>query len=82
MNDDETNRRLEIIKKHVAQLAGHFDSVEIFVTEYISPEKGTFARSFGTGNWFARYGQIKDWLNQQDIDTEIDLRNQRNEEDE
>ncbi len=69
MEEEETYRLLGIIDKCVAQLSEHFETVQIFTTK--SPvdykkdglEPGdTPAFNRGTGNWFARYGQVDEWL--------------------
>jgi hypothetical protein len=45
-----------------ADLMRHFDSVQIFVTRQ-EPCKNTLAFSIGSGNWYARFGQVQEWLN-------------------
>jgi hypothetical protein len=56
-----------IIEKAVTQLGEHFDTVQIFVTRHESGEKGgTLHNQSGVGNWYARYGQVREWVNQQE----------------
>ncbi len=62
------NEQLKIVQSHVAQLSEHFDNVQIFCTKTI--EDGTINIQYGSGNWFARYGHIKWWLHQEEIDTQ------------
>lgn len=65
MNDKlEGTEELKILEKHIAQLGEHFDTVQIFVTKYVK-NKETFNIYNGTGNYFARYGQIEQWINRQ-----------------
>lgn len=53
---------LSQIQAHVNQLAEHWDSVHIFATRHEAGESdGTVNVQVGAGNWFARYGQIKNW---------------------
>lgn len=52
---------LEMLQKHVEQLGEHFDSVQIFCTRHEPPD-GTVNVSYGSGNWFARFGHVSDWL--------------------
>lgn len=59
---DSKDKEMEIVEKHVNQLAEHFDTVHIFATRQDSTEDGTVNISFGAGNWFARYGQIREFL--------------------
>ena len=64
MNNRETE--LAIVKSHANQLAEHFESVQIFVTRHIGDEQGTVRINYGSGNAFARYGQVRQWLIQED----------------
>ncbi len=57
-------RDLKIVQSHCAQLAEHFDNVQIFVTKM--GEDGTVNCHYGSGNWFARYGQIKYWVKKEE----------------
>lgn len=58
----------KIMHKHLDFLSEHFDTVQIFITHHnpTREEYGTMNISVGTGNWLARYGQIKDWINRID----------------
>jgi len=64
MNNRETE--LAIVKSHANQLAEHFESVQIFVTRHIGDVQGTVRINYGSGNAFARYGQVRQWLIQED----------------
>jgi hypothetical protein len=44
----------------MAQLSDHFDTVQIFCT--VKEEDQTLSVFDGSGNWYARYGQIVSWL--------------------
>jgi hypothetical protein len=65
---DEDERLRELVRRHVAQLSEHFDAVHIFVSAKQSvdgrPATGTF--DLGAGNWYARLGQVREWLVGQD----------------
>lgn len=50
------------IKQHASQLREHFDTVHIFCTRE-SDANNTVHCQYGTGNWFARYGQLKSFIN-------------------
>lgn len=53
----------ELLRKHVEQLGEHFDAVTILCTRHEpETEDGTIQISDGCGNWFARYGQIREWI--------------------
>lgn len=51
-----------LVMQHINDLMMRFDSVQVFVTRQESPEIGTVAFSDGRGNWYARYGQITEWV--------------------
>jgi hypothetical protein len=58
--EDEDMSRL---KKATEALGEHFDCVHIFASRYLSDDEGkTLTCSYGTGHWYARYGQIKEWI--------------------
>lgn len=58
--DDPDMKRL----KEAARLLGeHFDVVAIYASRHeANTEGGTVYLSYGVGNWFARYGQVRDWI--------------------
>ena len=62
MDDEEEqeSRDYSIVASHVAQLAEHFDTVQVFCTR--TAEGVTFHMNHGSGNWFARYGHVKLWV--------------------
>lgn len=53
---------IKLLEEHVNLLMEHFDSVQIFVTRKSDDAEGTVNANKGDGNWFARYGQVKDWI--------------------
>ena len=65
---DESNSKLEAediktVDAHIDQLMEHFDSVQIMVTRHMPTElDGTVQISRGAGNWYARYGQVREFL--------------------
>lgn len=61
MNDDEA---LKIIKAKTAQLTEHFETVQVFVTIHES-DGNTKSTRWGSGNYFARVGQVQMWLDEQ-----------------
>ena len=55
------------VNKLVAELGEHYDTVQVFVTRHESGEqRGTVHAEAGLGNWYARYGQIKEWVVRQE----------------
>jgi hypothetical protein len=59
------DRDLELVRRHVHQLAEHFDTVQVFVTRHRGRE-GTENVVLGAGNWFARYGHVYAWLHDEE----------------
>ncbi len=61
MSDDQDMRELE---RHVAQLGERFDSVRIIA---MSHRDGiTYTHSFGSGNFCAQSGAVREWLMRKD----------------
>jgi len=66
-HDERKEEDLERVRRHVAQLAEHFDSVEVFCTRSAGEE--TMSVNLGAGNWFTRYGQVVEWILKADART-------------
>lgn len=65
----------EMLRQHVNQLGEFFDTVQIFCTRRESFEKsGTSHFALGAGNWFARYGQLRNWILEQNEYTKLKIR--------
>lgn len=56
----------KMVKEAVGKLLEHFDSVQIFVTHHNGDSDQTEAFESGGGNFFARMGQIHEWVSIQD----------------
>jgi hypothetical protein len=60
MNPDEDIQRID---KCLQELGEYFDSVHVFATRHEPEvEDGTVSCNKGVGNWFCRYGQIREWV--------------------
>ena len=68
MND----RDAAIISKAVSELSPHFDSIHIFATRHEGSDTLTISK--GHGNWYARFGQIQEWLARTDEQTRVNSR--------
>ena len=66
MNDPEDRRDddMKMLGSHVSRLCEHFDTVQIFVTRHQGGSSMTANR--GGGNWYARFGQVRQWLIQEE----------------
>jgi hypothetical protein len=60
---------LEIIKAACTRLSEHFSTVQIFCTkdpvEHGASAGDTDSFRYGRGNWFARLGQVMDFIDEQ-----------------
>lgn len=64
---------MKLVREACESLSEHFDTVQVFATRYDSNlDQGTVNVLWGTGNWFARYGQIRTWLIKKDAETRKD----------
>lgn len=72
---DEKDQDLDRVKAACELLGEHFDSVQIFVTRHEpAVEDGTINISWSAGNWFTRYGQVREWLIKADERTRAHVR--------
>ena len=53
---------LELLKKAVGELGVRFDAVQVFATRYELDSAGTVNCHWGCGNFFARYGHVRQWV--------------------
>lgn len=59
----ERKQDLDRVEAALQTLSEHFDTVQIFCTRHESGEEnGTVNVNRGMGNWFARYGQVMEWI--------------------
>jgi hypothetical protein len=65
--NEDRNRELDIVKRATLGMMEHFDTVQVFATRHDPHgEGGTVNIQWGQGNWFARYGHIRNWVNIQE----------------
>jgi hypothetical protein len=57
---------LDRVGRHVAELWGKFDAVQIFATRYDPTLDCTVNVAVGAGNWHTRRGQVQEWVIQND----------------
>lgn len=62
ISQNEGDELKAIVDKHINALSEHFDCVHIFVNRAEGDKQVTRALNRGGGNWFARYGQIREWV--------------------
>lgn len=63
------------VRKACEALIEHFDSVQIFATRHEPGEKdGTVTIRYGLGNWYTRYGHVKEWVIKEEETTRESVR--------
>jgi len=72
MTDNERDLMLGKIQTVCAELKQSFDTVQVFCT-HLEDGQATGNYNYGTGNWFARYGQVVRWLVIEDADVQNDF---------
>jgi hypothetical protein len=63
--DEQSNqneRDFQRIQASCVGLGEHFDTVHILATKLTDDGRDTVKFSWGKGNWYARYGQIREWV--------------------
>lgn len=77
---DQKDIDVERVQKSIDTLGEFYGAVQIFVSrDSDDGDGGTINLTRGTGNWFARYGHVKNWINEVEENTRDEAR-RRNEE--
>ena len=80
MSESSENAEMKLVDNHVNQLLEHFDTVQIFASRHApTTHDGTVRMHSGAGNWFARYGQVRDWIVMQEERMRIVVRKEAEE---
>jgi len=66
-----------LVEKMMQQLSEHFDTVQIFTTRHEEGE--TSVIETGAGNWFARYGHVRKWVDEQEQEIVVELEDDEDE---
>jgi len=77
MTSDNESEESKRIQDAVKVLSEHFDSVMIFATQSTDTSNGTRHWIHGAGNFFTRYGLVKNWVIGEEEKTRQDIRDQR-----
>lgn len=62
------------IRKAIADIMEHVDTVRIFVTkdaDSTGEKAATLCYSRGQGSWYAQYGQIREWVENVQFDSNV-----------
>lgn len=64
---EETAEADRLVREALQKISEHTDTVMILVTKKLDNGEGeTWRMILGTGNWYARYGLVREWLNQEE----------------
>lgn len=70
----DAEQKSEMIHKHIRALAEHFDCVQVFCSCHLGDSKGTRAFAIGSGNYYGRYGQIREWIVKKEEQSRCEMR--------
>jgi predicted CoA-binding protein len=66
--DADHEEKQELIQSLIESITDRFDTIQVFTTSHNRETGETTYIGMGTGNFYARIGQIKEWLQlQKDI---------------
>lgn len=71
-----TEHVVKLVDRCIALLREHCDSVHIFCTRYDSESGDTASVNKGDGNWFARLGQVEEWVEKKREETRQEVRDE------
>ena len=63
-----------LVKSIASKLAEHYDTVQIFCTKHEGGQGGTIHAEWGVGNYYARRGQVLEWIEEQKESTREGVR--------
>lgn len=69
-----------VVAKAIDNLGEHFDTVQIFCTRNGIEDQSLINVTAGSGSWYARYGQIKDFMLRCEERVKCDIRYEYDEE--
>ena len=58
----ETEEALRLAKECSAKISEFADTVQVFISVYDASTGTTRHITHGAGNWFAREGQVREWV--------------------
>lgn len=75
---DPRDVELGRLKNAVAILSQHFEAVQIFATaKDPADEKIYLTYNHGSGNWYSRYGLVREWITLEDERSRLRAREER-----
>jgi len=71
-----SKKQVAVVREALRTLMVHFDTVQIFCTYHVEDGEDSRTASYqnGKGNWFARYGQIREWITKEEEAQREDVR--------
>ena len=66
MSEQDRKREVKVLNRAINDLSEHFDTVQVFVTKHEpAEENGTIEYNGGIGNFYARFGHVGMWVDEQ-----------------
>ena len=72
--DAKSQAELDRLQKAIDQLAEHYDTVHVFATRYNPHEGTTMTVNKGCGNYYARMGQVQEWMVKNNEEARVGVR--------
>lgn len=66
MSTEHEPAELAVLTKACADIREHWDTVQIFVTRHEPGQSNTQHAVYGFGNYFARTGHVREWLQREE----------------
>lgn len=63
----EEEKDLRALDDAIALLSQRFTNIQVFATRHLSDVEGTLRFTRGSGDYFARFGLVKQWTDSQGI---------------
>lgn len=71
MDDTQRDKKLEFLQNQVKFMRGHFDTVIVFASHHDDTSGDTSYWVEGSGNFCARYGQVREWMLKQESEFKV-----------
>lgn len=72
MSDESDKADTAALNRALDTLIERFETVTIFATKHETEDSSSYC--VGRGNWFARYGQVRNWLIKREEETRCGVR--------
>lgn len=76
LNEEDQAKVVAHIRKIAEGLTEHYDAVHIFASRFETDKEGgnSITVNVGEGNFYTRYGQIREWVTRKEAEAEAEAR--------